>query len=276
MSSERRDTDSVLQMTTVLICFLAAALVGGCTSAVGTSSGHDPYGGTVIEKQGRFEGMQGTYCPSGTPVDQQIDVDGSNSSDGLANERLPIVIDSARITAICGGRLRVVVFSRSISDTDAVIDEQLDPGDGTYASQVLKADKSIEEMVGPISRALSDPPVDPKGTDILSVLQDAAETRSQLADGNAFRLLLITDGENTVDTRVTTRTTAAKATTIGTSVPVPNLTDADVVITGVGIFGRGRQPSTAYTAALKAFLQTVCDRATGSTCPPPTTHFTMN
>lgn len=249
-----------------------AIIVQGC----GASSHRDSVapvaldGGSVVDKLERFDGQKSEFCANDQSVDTSIYVDGSLSSRGLGERRLPVIVDFARPTAICGGTLRIVIFTGSVSESTVVVNSDFDPGDGTATSQVLKADEFIGDLIGPLERDLES--ITGPGTDLLAVLSDEAEARAQLPAENRSRLLIITDGKNTVGPRITPHTSVAEATAMGSEASVPDLNGTQVAMTGIGLVGGTHQPSTAYTEALKAFMAAIC-QASNATCSAPTTSY---
>ncbi len=262
----------------VPMLLLIVTILGACANSASGGSGKSQLtGGTVMEKQARFDPLGPANCPQGQEVDQSIYVDASLSSRSkrLNGERLVEILATSRVPSICGGHLRIVMFARSIAGIETVIDTNLDPGHGTYASQVIKADKAIEGMVERVRMAMAKPSIETRGTDIVGVLRDAAETRPPRSSSRFYKVLVITDGEATGALRIGPKGTVAQATKLARAALVPDLTGADVRFVGVGVLGRARQPATSHVTALKALLQTLCNRATRATCPAPTTNYTQ-
>lgn len=262
---------AALTAITVALSLVLSACSG---NAPGVASPSQLSGGTVIEKEARFEPIIKTSCPAYKPQNELVYVDESGSARGsavLQTQRLQQIITAARKPAICGGLLRVVVFSRSVADTRPIVSETITPGSGTKISRILQADKVVGALVTPIKTSLANPGITGEGTDIVSALVDAGGTLSQLPAGESYQVLIVTDGENSVDPHLPRGLTVAKAAGLASALTVPNLRGASVSFTGIGLLGHGIAPSTSRVEALAAFWQAVCTR-THATCSTPTTN----
>lgn len=268
-------SSAIRAVATTIAVIAVAVLLGGCTTtAPGVTSSSELSGGTVIAKEARFEPVITATCPSGQLANESIYIDESGSARGsitLETQRLGEIIAAARKPAVCGGLLRIVVFSRSVANTRPIVSETITPGSGTKISRILQADKTIGAIVTPVKAALADPAIDGDGTDIVSALVDASGTLSQLPAGEPYDVQVITDGLNSVDPHLPGDLTTIQAARLATTVAVPNLAGASLSFTGLGLVGRGVAPLTTYVEALTAFWQGVCAR-THATCSTPTTN----
>ncbi len=209
-------------------------------------------------------------CPKDTKYATKLDLDvsGSGRTPKLDGARLDIIKTQARTTAICGGHLLVTVFSATSAATVALYDGELALPGATDNARLRRVQKLVDEISEKVS--VTYPPaikrVSPAHSDISAQVRLAAEYRSQLGTMYRLRLVILTDGLQTVGTGVTKPIAAETARKLGATVLVPQLPEASVTVAGVGKVANGSAPSSALTDALIAFWDGVCHKTGAASC----------
>ncbi|WP_133977331.1 hypothetical protein [Kribbella voronezhensis] len=209
-------------------------------------------------------------CPKDMRYATKIDLDvsGSGRTPELDGPRLNIIKEQARTTAICGGHLLVTVFSATSAATVALYDDELTLPGATDNARLRRVSKLIDDISEKVTAAY--PPaikkVSPAHSDITAQFRLAAEYRTQLGSDYRLRLVILTDGLQTVGRRVTTPIEIAQARAVGMTVNVPRLPDATVTVAGVGKVAAGSAPSSGMTNALIGFWDGVCRRSQAAQC----------
>ena len=209
-------------------------------------------------------------CPSSSRPAAYVGLDVSKSgrSKRLITSRLAAVQEVATQTAVCGGHLRVVAFSRSVAATQTLFDDDLVPKGQTENARLLRVPKIASDAIGEVKQALPGAlrQLPPDGTDILGQLQAADDFRAQLGGGFRLRVLVLTDGESTryVDLNPPHLGVSA-AVELARHVSVPKLAGASITFAGLGKLA-GPPAPTSYVDALRAFYLRVCLRTGAQSC----------
>jgi hypothetical protein len=208
-------------------------------------------------------------CPPNTDaaVDVRDDESGSRRTAALVGENRKAVLDALTRAAVCGhgvGRFRLDLFSASIASATNVVDADLAlPGSTDIArlrdvpAMVERVTKMIDDSFASAANSLTE-----GGTDLPAQLfaaqQFIAQTRANTQQGEPpyqLDLVMLTDGEsNAGQSYVPLSATVAAATAQAKATSVPNLKGASILVAGVGDTVSGLLPSSAYVAALTAYL----------------------
>ncbi|TDD28365.1 hypothetical protein E1218_07545 [Kribbella turkmenica] len=209
-------------------------------------------------------------CPQDVKYATKVDLDvsGSGRTPELDPARLDIIKQQARTTAICGGHLLVTVFSATSAATVALYDDELTLPGATDNARLRRVQKLVDDISKKVTTAY--PPaikkVSPAQSDITAQFRLAAEYQTQLGTTYRLRLVILTDGFQTVGRRVTAPIEITKARAVGMTVNVPRLPDATVTVAGVGKVAAGSAPSSGMTNALIGYWDGVCHRAKAAQC----------
>ncbi len=209
-------------------------------------------------------------CPKDMKYATKIDLDvsGSGRTPTLSDDRLTIIKEQARTTAICGGHLLVTEFSATSAATIALYDDELVLDGATDTARLRRVQQLVDDISNKVTEAY--PPaikkISPAQSDILAQFRLAAEYRAQLSSGYRLRFIVLTDGFQTVGRRVTKPLAMADARAIGNSVDIPRLPDASVTVAGIGKVSSGDAPSSAMTNALVGYWDGVCHKTGAAQC----------
>jgi hypothetical protein len=204
----------VARLTVRLRYFVAGVLLVCLTMAL-TSCGAAPTGaGDLAQDKQTLKNCpkDGKYA---TKID--LDVSGSGRTPELDPARLNIIKEQARTTAICGGHLFVTVFSATSAATVALYDCELALPGATDNARLRRVQKLVDDISMNITAAY--PPaikkVSPAQSDITAQFRLAAEYQNQLGSRYHLRLVILTDGFQTVGRRVTAPVEIAQARAVG-------------------------------------------------------------
>lgn len=217
-------------------------------------------------------------CPKDIKYATKLDLDvsGSGRTPEIGDERLSIVKEQARTTSICGGHLLVTVFSATSAATVALYNDELKLDGATDNARLRRVSKLVDAIGKKVTEVYPSAikKVSPAHSDITAQLRLAAEYRTQLGAAYRLRLVILTDGLQTVGTGVTKPIAMADARKIGATVLVPRLPDASVTVAGIGKVATGSAPSSALTNALIGFWDGVCHKTGAASCTTVTDYVT--
>ncbi len=201
-----------------------------------------------------------------TKVD--LEVSGSGRTPELDSARLDIIKDQARTTAICGGHLLVTAFSATSAATVALYNDELTLPGATDNARLHRVQTLVDDISNKVGSAYPEAikRVSTSQTDITAQFRLAAEYHNQLGSSYRLRLVILTNGFQTVGRRVGTPIKIAEARAVGMTVKVPRLPDATVTIAGLGKVATGSAPSSGMTNALVGFWDGVCRRSQAAQC----------
>lgn len=241
----------------VVAGLVAIAAAAGCSGGVSA-------GGRLGEDRSILAG-----CGK-QPVASMVEIDGTGSSGSkaIAEERMTALESIVRRTAVCSGRLRVLLFSGSSASTTVLVDESLRlPGATDNArlrrvpDRVAQVMAGIRQRYGPAVAALPG-----GGSDITAQYRDASEWITQVGGGARLHLYVFTDGFQNVG-RVTLGRplTQQQAADLAGRTSVPRLTGASVVVAGLGRVA-GRPPRSDVVEGMVAYYDALCRRTGATTC----------
>ena len=198
-----------------------------------------------------------------------IDESGSRRSAITEPAQQQLIRDIAERTAICGGHLRVMLFSGSMISA-TVFDGDLRLDGATTNARLRKAPKAVESVMEQVNAALPDASkqLTDDATDIVGQYQHGAEYAAQLSATGSFHLeqTILTDGIQTAEVDLSDPTlTPDQAQALAATFAASDLTGATVRLVGIGRQADDAPLPTPYIAALRAFHTAVCEK-TGATC----------
>lgn len=208
-------------------------------------------------------------CPDGKQlaVLVSLDVRGELRGSSLAESRTRAIGRSATQTAVCGGRLRVVVFSASSVASVVVFDGELRPVGATENARLRRVDGMVRKTMGAIAAAMpvAVARVSSRGGDPVGQLEIAQEYAVELGDEFGVHVVIETSGL----TRGLAVTGLDRATAVRLAgrVSVPDLSGIAVLtFAGLGRVGSGAPPSTMAVAGLRAYYERLCVTAKAGSC----------
>ncbi|GAB25407.1 hypothetical protein GOPIP_081_00460 [Gordonia polyisoprenivorans NBRC 16320 = JCM 10675] len=198
--------------------------------------------------------------------------DESRTSRGATSQpvRLQVIRDEVARTAVCGGHVRVTVFSGSVVG-QVVFDGDLTTVGATETSRLRKVPKLVDQTMATIGRRL--PPARASlpgdGTDITGQYEVAAEYFAQQSpSGRATRVFsVLTDGISTVPAEVANPgLTVARAQQLAETETPAKIPGVNVRMIGVGRTADGEQLPSSYVDAVKTFQSAVCAKTDAASC----------
>ncbi|OBK28888.1 hypothetical protein A5634_19830 [Mycobacterium asiaticum] len=252
-------TTNALHPTAVLAVATTLLLTAGC--------GIQPPAGSI----GHAEQVA-TSCPTdGSKIAALVASDESGSRRGLTAQpaQQQIIRDVAERTAVCGGHLRVDIFAGSTVGVP-IFDGDLKLDGATENARLRKVPSVVDDVMKQLNDALPEAQSQlPDGaTDVVGQLQPGAEYLAQLSAAGKFHLeeTILTDGIQTAGQELEDPSlTEQQATDLAGAIAVPDLSEAQVRLIGIGRQADGSLLPTPYVNALKAFHAAVCQR-TQATC----------
>lgn len=210
-------------------------------------------------------------CPPDTKLNSLVEWDGTSSgrTEETDAERLRIVEDIARKTAVCGGHLTVSAFSAGSASTVTVYDGDLDLPGATDAARLRRVPDAVAEVMeqveGSYQGAISSLPAG--GTDIIGLYRLAAEQQAQLGDGYRLNLVILTDGLNNLSGVVLDGQALSpeQAVALADQATAPALPDAEVTVAGLGRVASGAAPS-GLVEGLVAYYDRLCENTGAASC----------
>lgn len=197
-----------------------------------------------------------------------IDASGSSKGNGLTPDRLAAISDLASHVALCGGTLKVTAFTSSAAATATVFEGPIPVRGATDTARARRTPKAVANVIAEITTAYGPAMkgLDGRGSDIVAQFRLAAEHARQLSDGYRLRLLVLSDGFHNADFKVAQVAKSPSGTEqIVTQFEVPDLSEADVTVAGIGQVSGGA-PSTTVIDRVKGFYQALCERANAERC----------
>lgn len=243
-------------------CALASCAIAASILTIGCSP-------SLTGDLGQLQAMAGN-CPPNANMGTYVALDGSDTarSSDISASQLAVTKTMAQQTAVCGGHLRVTVFSSSAAASMTLYDGDLTPAGATEPARLRRVPDMVNDTMKTIESQLSAAtnklPGD--GTDIIAQLANVGEYGQQLGTGYVPFAVIVTDGVATAGTITNAPSfDAVTAKDLGERVPVPDLTGATVTFTGIGHLA-GPPPPSDYVANLKTFFITVCNRTRATSC----------
>lgn len=245
-----------------VVIMSSAVMVTAAVSACGAVTSSPP------GELGELQRIASTCRP--TPPAAMVQLDGTGSSNGSAitAERMDAVESVTRETAVCSGRLRVVVFSSSSAATVTLFDDALRPQGATRNARLRRVPKLVKGAVAQIRRnyASAVAALPGGGSDITAQYRLAQEWAAQLGGGYRLRLAVFTDGFQTVGVDFYKKAlTKREAIALAARTTVPKLPGASVTTAGLGRVA-GDPPRSAVVDGLVAYYDALCARTGANEC----------
>jgi hypothetical protein len=239
-----------------------ALAIAATTTACG--SGARSYG-----ELGEHQQILASCDPARQPASLiEIDGTGSSASEQITAERMAAIESVARTTAICSGRLRVILFSASSAATVTLFDGPLPLHGATDNARLKRVPQVVGEVMATIRQAYA-PAVAALpggGSDITSQLRLASEWISQLGGDFRLHLYLFTDGLDTVRAKSAAQALSKqRAAALADRTAVPNLPEASVTVARLGRVA-GAPPRSEVVEGLVAYYDALCRRTGASDC----------
>ncbi|OKJ97516.1 VWA domain-containing protein [Amycolatopsis sp. CB00013] len=201
-------------------------------------------------------------------ADVQLDGSGSSNAESIVEERFSAIEAIVRRTAICGGRLRVSVFSATSAATAVLADRPLHLEGATDNAKLKKAPPLVAEVMASLrdkyAEAVKSLP--DSGTDVSAMYRLAAEWSAQVGAPYRLHLYLLTDGFQTVNFRLDDRARSRdEAARLAGEVAVPQLPGASVLVAGLGRVA-DHPPASSVVDGLVAFYDALCTKTSAASC----------
>ncbi|GAA4536564.1 hypothetical protein [Amycolatopsis samaneae] len=249
----------------IAVCSATAVIIAAAATTLSACSGPTTSSGALAADQQVLATCDAAAPPA---ADVQLDGSGSSASDTIAEERLRATEQIVRTTAVCGGRLRVSVFSATSAATVILIDKPLRLDGATDNARLKKLPALVTDVMatvrGNYGKAVKALPTN--GTDISAEYRLASEWIAQVGAPYKLHLHLLTDGfENiniTLDQGAVTKEQAAH---LAGKVAVPQLPGASVVVAGLGRVASD-PPRSDVVDGLVAFYDALCQRTAAAQC----------
>lgn len=243
-----------------------AAITLLCTASIGLSGCGTTAPGELGQNQRLLE-----TCSPDTKVNSVIQWDGTNSgrTDQIDMDRLKIVEEVARKTAVCNGHLTASVFSAGSGATVTVYDGELNLPGSTENSRLRRVPDAVAEIMhhirGSYAQAIASLPSG--GTDINGLYRLASEQQAQLGDGYQLNFLILTDGFHNLSGVVldNQELSPEQAVMLADQVNVPELPGAVITVAGLGRVAGEAAPSE-LVEGLVAYYDRLCENTGAASC----------
>jgi hypothetical protein len=217
-------------------------------------------------------------CDSAHPPASWVAIDGTGSSaaDAITAERMTATETIVRQTAVCSGRLRVIVFSSSSAATTILFDGPLKMDGATDNARLKRVPAAVADVMdkirktyGPAVASLSQ-----GGSDITAQYRLAGEWAGQLEGDHRLHLYLLTDGFQNIGVDLGARAVRKdEAAALAQQVAVPMLPEATVVVAGLGRIA-GTPPPSNVVEGLIAYYDALCRKTAAARCVSVTDYAT--
>lgn len=211
-------------------------------------------------------------CPTDQKLATLVEWDGTGSgrSPQTDADRLRILENVVRKTAVCGGTLTVSVFSTGSAATVPLYDGDLELPGATDNARLNRVPEAVEHIMGQIEDAYGDAiaSLPAGGTDINGLYRLAGERQAQLGQDYQLNFVILTDGLNNVSGIVLDAQVLSpeQATALADQVTVPSLPDATITVAGLGrVAGSGPAPSE-LVEGLVAYYDRLCENTGAASC----------
>lgn len=212
-------------------------------------------------------------CPAGKKLasDVEIDASGSGRTAQLPSERSAVISDVARRTAICGGHLRVSIFSASSAAMEVLYDDEVSVDAPTVNAKLRRVPALVDKVMTTTTQAYASKVNDltPDGSDVLAAYRvGGSEYIQQLGNKYVLQLTILTDGFQASSTfSLGDRPLSPdEAAALAEQVNVPSLPkSASVTVAGLGKVV-GQPPSSDVVDGLVAFYNAVCHKTGAGNC----------
>lgn len=197
-----------------------------------------------------------------------IDGTGSSTSDAILAERMTAIESIVRTTAICSGRLKVVVFASSSAATVTLFEGSLQLDGATDNARLKRVDRLVSDVMAKV-RQVYQPAVTSLvqgGSDITSEYRLAEEWIKQVGTPFRLQLVMLTDGFQNVGVDLGARALSKQeAEALANQVAVPKLPGASVVVAGLGRVTGQPAPSNVVEG-LVSYYDALCHHTEAAHC----------
>ncbi|MBB1152469.1 hypothetical protein [Amycolatopsis dendrobii] len=211
-----------------------------------------------------------TQCDPARPPAALVAIDGtgSSASDQIAQERMQVVEAIATRTAVCGGHLRVLVFTASSAAATVLFDGSLKMAGATDNARLRRVPAAVAELMATV-RAAYAPTVAAlprSASDITAQYRLASEWVQQLGGPYRLDFTILTDGFQNVRVDLGARALSKQeAAALADQETVPTLSGASVTAAGLGRIANGT-PSSSVVEGLVAYYDELCRHASAVKC----------
>ena len=173
--------------------------------------------------------------------------------------RLESLEKTAERVAACGGRMRVVAFGPTAASTARLYDGELRPRGATENARLLRVHHLVDQTLKDVQKELPEVLAEVSGqsADPLSQFAAAEQFRRQLGSGYSLHVVIETSGNSVADD---------PGSNLAANMAVPDLTGADVIVSGIGKEGRRSPTPTPVVEGLRDFYTQVCERTHATAC----------
>lgn len=173
--------------------------------------------------------------------------------------RLESLEKTAERVATCGGKMRVVAFGPTAASTARLYDGELRPRGATENARLLRVPHLVDQALKDVRTELPEVLAEVSGqsADPLSQFAAAEQFRRQLGSGYSLHVVIETSGNPVADD---------PGSKLAANVAVPDLTGANVIVSGLGKEGRRAPTPTLVVEGLRDFYNRVCERTHAAAC----------
>ncbi|MFL6090462.1 MAG: hypothetical protein ACJ71Z_10005 [Aeromicrobium sp.] len=173
--------------------------------------------------------------------------------------------DVAARTAVCGGHLRVSAFSGTSAGTATLFDDELGLVGATENARFRRIPDIQDHVVGEVSKKYGDFQGLAGGSDVVGQFRLADEYVRQLGQGYVLQEYVVSDGMQNKAIDIGDASDSTEAEAMAHQLVVPDLSGADILITGLGN-RNGAKPSSKHAELLVAFYTALCSRMNVAKC----------
>jgi hypothetical protein len=229
-------------------------------AAIATSSLSACGGTGAVGRLGELKRVAHT-CPAHADLAAYVAWDVRRTLRGprITAARFESLEKTAERVATCGGKLRVVAFGPTAASTARLYDGELRPRGATENARLLRVPHLVDQTLADVRKELPEVLAEVSGqsADPLSQFTAAEQFRRQLGSGYSLHVVIETSGNAGAD---------GAASTLADNHAVPDLSGADVIVSGLGKEG-GRAPTpTPVVEGLQHFYNQVCERTHAAAC----------
>ena len=155
--------------------------------------------------------------------------------------------------------MRVVAFGPTAASTARLYDGELRPRGATENARLLRVHHLVDQTLKDVQKELPEVLAEVSGqsADPLSQFAAAEQFRRQLGSGYSLHVVIETSGNSVADD---------PGSNLAADMAVPDLTGADVIVSGIGKEGRRAPTPTPVVEGLRDFYTQVCERTHAAAC----------
>lgn len=197
----------------------------------------------------------------------QVDATGSGRTTETDAQRLSVIEELARRTAICRGTLAVSAYSAGSAATIPIYSGKLDLPGATDNARLRRVPEAVEDVMAEITTRWDDSLASAPGggTDVAGMWRLAAEQQAQAGSGYQLVYVNLTDGLDNLSGVNIAALSAQEAADAARQLSLPELPGAEVTIAGLGRVNGDPLPSRSVDA-LVTFYQAACESTRAASC----------